>query len=79
MKIYIDSTSAEPLAKYEQLSLRSKHIDMKAHHIKEPLRFGVVRLSHVKSALNVPDLLIKILDSPSFSVLISLLGLSREN
>ena len=34
-EIRIDSTSATSLAKSEQMSVKSKHIDMKVHQIKE--------------------------------------------
>ena len=48
-EIYTDSTSTASLAKSEKMPVKSRHIDVKALHIKEALHSGAVRLSYVSS------------------------------
>ena len=76
--VHMDSSAAESIAKSNQISAKSKHIDIRFHHVKSCVRDKVLKLSHVSSANNTADLLTKVLDLSPFTKLVKLIGLSSN-
>ena len=54
-EIYCDNTSALSLAHNPENHRRSKHIDVKYHHVRNHVELGDIILSHVKSQFNLAD------------------------
>eukprot|EP00171_Calliarthron_tuberculosum_P000771 IDg771t1 len=78
-RVAVDSTTAQSLANCEQISAKSKHIDLKYHHVKELVKSGIIRLVRVASAENIADLLTKALEYPKLRHFISLMNLSHDS
>ena len=58
--IYVDNKGAIELATQRKTNMRTKHIDIRYHWIREKVEQGIIRLVHVASAHNIADLLTKI-------------------
>jgi hypothetical protein len=65
--ISIDSTGAESVANSGKLSRRTKHIDVRAHHIRSMISDGKIVLEHVDTKLNTADVFTKALARPLFT------------
>lgn len=76
--VLMDSSAAESIAKNNQISANSKHIDIRFHHVKSCVENKVLKLSHVSSAKNTADLLTKVLDLSPFTILVKIIGLSND-
>lgn len=59
MRIYMDNQAAKRLAENAVNHERSKHIDIKYHHLRECVASGKVQLYYVDTKENVSDLLTK--------------------
>ncbi len=63
-RVYFDSTAAKSLTENKKISARGKHIDLRAHNVKELLLNNIIQLIHVRSCENTADLFTKILALP---------------
>ena len=59
MDINMDNKGAMFLAKNEQASQRTKHIDVKYHYIRQHVEEGIVKINLVKSEDNTSDVFTK--------------------
>jgi len=57
--IYEDNTGAIFLVKNAQVGLRTKHIDIRHHFIRELWQKGLINVEYIKSEDNVADVLTK--------------------
>ena len=64
--IRTDSAAAKALAEASTTSQRSKHIDLRFHHVRELIDNGDIVLEKVSSAENLADVLTKPLASVAF-------------
>ncbi|KAG5456626.1 MAG: hypothetical protein BJ554DRAFT_3581 [Olpidium bornovanus] len=62
----IDNTGVAELAADVKTSRRSKHIDIKYHHLRRCVQDGMVTIERVTTADNPADLLTKPLNGPKF-------------
>lgn len=70
-----DSTSAISLAINRTVSERSKHIDLKVHHIRELRQSHVLILRHIRTSNQPADMLTKAVSYPVLQRLLTILGL----
>ena len=61
VRIYVDNKSAIDMACNRHTSLRTKHIDLRYHWVREQVEKGYIQLLHVPGKDNIADLLTKIL------------------
>lgn len=73
--IHADNQSAIFLAENDEVSDRSKHIDLKHHFIKDAVKKGVIELQYVPSKDNVVDLLTKGLNGRRVQEILPKLGM----
>lgn len=73
--IYTDSTAAISLATRPQVSERNKHIEIKAHHIKDLMEKGVVILKHIRTINQPADLLTKSVSEATLNRLLTFLNM----
>lgn len=59
--LYVDSTAAQPIADGKD-SKKTKHIDIKFHHVRDMIEFNIITLNDVKSADQPADIFTKTLD-----------------
>lgn len=59
VEIYCDNQSAIELASVVAYRPRTKHIDIRHHHIRDQLKEGIIRLTHVTTDKQVADSLTK--------------------
>ncbi|KAG5457207.1 MAG: hypothetical protein BJ554DRAFT_2837 [Olpidium bornovanus] len=64
--LFIDNTGAAELANDTKTSRRSKHIDIKYHHLRRCVADRIIRIARVNSASNLADLCTKPLDKVNF-------------
>lgn len=57
--LYTDNTAAISMALRDQISAKSKHIEVKFHHVKDMSKLGILRLHHIGTANQVADILTK--------------------
>lgn len=57
----VDSNAAIEMAKQGQGSIRTKHIDMKFHHVRDLVQNGVVTLKKVGTEKQMADILTSLL------------------
>ena len=60
IRIYVDNKGAIDIACNPRTSMRTKHIDLKYHWVREQVEAGHVKLVHVAGADNISDILTKI-------------------
>lgn len=58
-RVLCDNESAEKLALSDAYRPRTKHIDIRYHHMRQKIQDGVIQIDHVSSAKNVADALTK--------------------
>ena len=75
MKLYCDNKSAINIAYNPIQHVRTKHIEVDRHFIKERLEEGVVCMSYVPSEHQLVDILTKGLNSSMFHDLVFKLGM----
>lgn len=75
--IWCDNESAISLAKNPESHKRSKHIDVRYHHIREQIKKGVVNLSYVNTKNQLADILTKGLDRQSQEKLMKEIGIVK--
>lgn len=69
VKVFCDSQSCIKMIENEKFSNRTKHIDVRCHHIKELLRLKMIELSYCPTNENVADMLTKPLAGTKISYL----------
>lgn len=75
--IWCDNESAILLAKNPESHKRSKHIDVRYHHIREQIKKGVVNISYVNTKNQLADILTKGLDMQSQEKLMKEIGIVK--
>lgn len=78
-QLLVDNQSAISMIKNYENSRRSKHIDIKAHFIKDIVNKGMLQVSYVPSESNVADIFTKSLSKPKFTCHVSSLNLKQPN
>lgn len=79
MKLNIDNQSAIHLIKSFENSQRSKHIDIKAHFIKDIIAKNITTLGYVPTHENVADIFTKATNYNSFIKFRDKLGIKMQN
>ena len=69
-----DNLGANGLTKNPEHHVRTKHINVQYHYIREVVELGIVNVSYVPSSQNAADILTKPLDKTKFSNGLRLLG-----
>ena len=72
-----DNLGANGLIKNSKHHVRTKHIDVQYHYIKEMIELGIVNVNYVLFFQNAADILIKSLDKTKFSNGLKLLGFTE--
>ena len=67
--IYADNIGANFLAENAKISSRTKHIDIKYHHVRELIATKKVHIAHVATIHNLADILTKPLAKIRFNAL----------
>jgi len=67
LKINCDSMSAIYLAKNQVYHVRTKHIDVKFHFVREILEKGDIKLLKIHTKENPADMLIKVVSGVKFT------------
>ena len=65
-KIYADNMAANFLARNAKLTTRSKHFDIRLHHIRDLVERKIVEVLDIASTNNISDCLTKPLARPIF-------------
>lgn len=60
--VFVDNTAAMSLASSGQVSAKSKHIEVKYHHVRDLIIRGVLVLAYIPTQDQVADLLTKAVD-----------------
>lgn len=79
MKLNIDNQSAIHLIKSFENSQRSKHIDIKAHFIKDIIAKNITTLGYIPTHENVADIFTKATNYNSFIKFRDKLGIKMQN
>lgn len=64
IKIYSDNQSALHLAKVDGFNQRTKHIDVRHHHIRDTVEQGIIELEYAPTDRMVADSLTKAVPGP---------------
>jgi hypothetical protein len=75
LQMYCDNQSAIKLAKHPISSLRSKHIDVQHHFVRERVERKQVSFQYIDTAKNAADCMTKALPPQKFQVCIALMGM----
>ncbi|KAG5456187.1 MAG: hypothetical protein BJ554DRAFT_4139 [Olpidium bornovanus] len=73
--LFINNSGAAKLAADAKASKRSKHIDIRYHHLRRCAADGIIAITRVSSAENVADICAKPLDRIKFTGLRERLGM----
>ncbi len=71
--IFEDNMAAQILANQPQTSMRTRHVALRFHFVREAIRDGVVEVKHCSSQQNLADSFTKILPKPHHCLLRSLI------
>ena len=61
VRVYVDNQGAIDLAKNRKVNMRTKHIDLRFHWVREQVEAKQVQLIHVPGTDNIADMLTKVL------------------
>ena len=59
IKVQVDNVGAMWLANNSSVSERTKHVDLRAHFVRDIIKDQVIEINFVKSAENDSDIMIK--------------------
>jgi hypothetical protein len=68
MSIKYDNQGAGYLAQNEINNTRSKHIDIRYHHLRDLIQLGLFKLDYVSTTINTADIFTKSLPRPAFQL-----------
>src|ERR1700759_272904 len=74
IEVYVDNQGAIFIAQADVTETRSKHIDIKHHHVREKIKDGTVKLLHVPTNEQQADILTKSLTHVKFRELRDKIG-----
>lgn len=74
--IHGDNTSALKIANCEAFRERTKHIDIRHHHIRQQVLDGIIKLAHVSTEAMAADMLTKGVNGPKTNACAKLMGLN---
>lgn len=77
-EVEIDSTAAISIAIRKDTTVRTKHVDLKYHHVKEFLQIGVITTLKVDTQYQVADCMTKIGTKKNIGVLIKMCRMDTE-
>ncbi|KAE8887498.1 hypothetical protein PF003_g28407 [Phytophthora fragariae] len=72
--VYVDNKSAISIATNHGYTPRAKHIDLRAHFVRDHVAKETINVIHVPSAKQLADYLTKLLPTPQFTALLQLSG-----
>ncbi|KAH8347582.1 hypothetical protein KR067_009651 [Drosophila pandora] len=75
LQVFSDNQSAQCLAKNPKFHARSKHIDIKYHHVRDMYKSKIINIEYVSTENMIADVLTKNLNRVKHEKCISLLGL----
>lgn len=75
VELLVDNQSAIKLANSNGYHQRTKHIDVRHHHVRNKIEDGTIKLTYVPSEENAADVLAKGLTGPKTQSCVSLMGL----
>ena len=78
LMIRCDNQGAMALAKDNKFHLRTKHIDLRYHFIREAVEDSKIKLSYIPTAKNVADIFMKMMAKLKFSEFVTKLGLGEK-
>ena len=67
-QFFCDNTGALSLAENPGFDKRSRHIEMRFHHIRDHVELGTIKLKHIASKSNIADGFTKSLPAPTFKI-----------
>ena len=76
--VEVDSSAAIFMAQRSDSTMRTKHIELKYHHVKELLERGIIQIRKVNTAEQVADALTKVSTRNTLSYLVDSCKLSRN-
>lgn len=76
--IYCDNQGAIALAKHPESHQRTKHIDLRYHHIREKEEDGTIAIKYLPTKKMIADGFTKSLPSTQLNTFVENLGLERE-
>ena len=79
LTISCDNQGAIALAKDNKFHVRTKHIDLRYHFIREAVEDGKIQVKYVLMDNNISDIFTKPLPRPKFAKFMELLGLRRSD
>ena len=79
LTISCDNQGAIALAKDNKFHVRTKHIDLRYHFIREAVEDGKIQVKYVLMDDNVSDIFTKPLPRPKFTKFVESLGLRRSD
>ena len=78
-KLLIDNTSAIAMRRANGPTTRSKHIDTRAHYLRERVKNKSIAAVHIPTTQHVADLLTKALSSPTIKRLIDVIKSTKHS
>jgi hypothetical protein len=75
LTIMADNQRAIALAKDNKFYMRTKHIDLRYHFIREAVESKKVEMKYILTSKNVADIFTKLLPKPKFQQFAEMLGL----
>lgn len=68
-----DNQSALTLSAHNTQHKKTKHIDLKYHHIRNLVENKSIRLNYINTKLNIADILTKFTDTTTFKELMTII------
>ena len=78
INLYCDNQGAIALAKDNKFHVRTKHIDLRFHFIREAVEDNKILITYIPTEENVADIFTKALVRPKFKGFVGRLGLAEE-
>ena len=75
INVYYDSQSAIHLTKNQVYHVRTKHIDVRFHFVREIVNEGKILLQKIKTADNPADMLTKVVTTIKFEYCLNLINI----